>query len=168
MAVEVLPYSVCFLTCMGANFPAVELDNTIWFSTLSRMSGFLWHSSKWACQFSCFLQYMSGLEVLACSLSTNLNYVITMLQLHPSLLNHQVKLWQLLGERCSNFLGGFWKTDTLSQQCSFLDPMPSAEFPAKFINSLDEIPKIQSWFSFDFGLFVLSLYIWLICYLLDS
>ena len=57
---------------MGAHFPAVELDNAIRFSILSRMSGFLWHSSKWACQFSRFLQYASGLEVLACSLNTNL------------------------------------------------------------------------------------------------
>ena len=44
--VEVLLCSGCFITCMGAHFPAVELDNAIWFSTLSRMSGFLWHSSK--------------------------------------------------------------------------------------------------------------------------
>ena len=63
-----------FITCMGAHFPAVELDNTIRFSTLSRMSGFLWHSSKWACRFDCFLQYMSGIEALACSLDTDLNY----------------------------------------------------------------------------------------------
>ena len=95
---------------MGAHFPAVELDNAIWFSILSRMSGFLWHSSKWACRFGRFLQYTSGLEVLACSLDTDLNYVITMLQLRPS-LNHYVKLWQILGERCSNFLGVFSKTD---------------------------------------------------------
>ena len=50
---------------MGAHFPAVELGNAIRFSTLSRMPGFLWHSSKWACRFGCFLQYMPGLEVLA-------------------------------------------------------------------------------------------------------
>ena len=49
-----------------------------------------------------FLQYMPGVEVLACSLNTNLNYVITMLQLHPS-LNHYVKLWQLLGEDVATF-----------------------------------------------------------------
>ena len=48
---------------------------------------FVWHSPKWASRFGCLLQYMSGLEVLACSLDTDLNYVITMLQLHPS-LNH--------------------------------------------------------------------------------
>ena len=57
---------------MGAHFPAVELDNMIWFSTLSRMSWFLWHSSKWACRFGRFLQYTPGLEVLACSLGTDL------------------------------------------------------------------------------------------------
>ena len=72
--VEVLPCSGCFITCIGVHFPAVKLDNMIQFSTLSRMSGFLWHSSKCACQFDCFLQYMSGLEVLACSLNTDLNY----------------------------------------------------------------------------------------------
>ena len=70
---------------MGAHFPAVELDNAIWFSILSRMSGFLWHSSKWACRFGRFLQYMPGLEVLACSLDTDLSYVTAILQLCPSL-----------------------------------------------------------------------------------
>ena len=72
---------------MGAHFPAVELDNAIRFSILSRMSGFLWHSSKWACRFGRFLQYTPGLEVLACSLDTNQNYVTAILQLRPS-LNH--------------------------------------------------------------------------------
>ena len=70
---------------MHAHFPAVEWDNVIWFSTLSRMSGFLWHSSKWALQFVCFLQFISEIKVLACSLDTDLNYVATMLQLHLSL-----------------------------------------------------------------------------------
>ena len=45
--VEILPYSACVVTCMGVHFPAVELDYTIHFTTLSRMSGFLWHSSNW-------------------------------------------------------------------------------------------------------------------------
>ena len=58
------------------HFPAVELLKAIQDSTYSRMSGFLWHSSKWTNQF----------EVLACSLNTNLKYVPTMLQLHPSLI----------------------------------------------------------------------------------
>ena len=61
------------------HFPAVELDNALQFSTLSEMSRFLWQSSKWACRFGCFLQYMPGLEVLACSLVTDLNYVTAML-----------------------------------------------------------------------------------------
>ena len=69
------------------HFPVVELDNAIRFSTLSRMSLFLWHSSKWACRFGHFLEYTPGLEVLACSLNTNLNYLTAMLQLYPS-LNH--------------------------------------------------------------------------------
>ena len=62
-------------------FPAVELDNVIRFSTPSTMSGLLWHSSKWACQFVFFFQYMPGLELLACTLDTDLNYVTIMLQL---------------------------------------------------------------------------------------
>ena len=72
---------------MGAHFPAVELDNAVWFSTFSRISEFLWHSSKWAHWFCHFLQYMSGLKVLECSLNTNLIYVTTMLQMYPP-LNH--------------------------------------------------------------------------------
>ena len=82
---------------MGAHFPVVELDTAIRFSTLSRMSGFLWHSSKWACQFGHSLQYTSGIEVLACSLDANLNYVTTMFQLHLS--------WT------TKFLVVFWKAD---------------------------------------------------------
>ena len=89
---------------MGADFLAVELDNAIWFSTNSSMSWFLWHSSKWGSRLGRFLQYMSGLELLASSLDTDLNYVTTILQLHPS-LNHKVKLQQLLKERCGNFSG---------------------------------------------------------------
>ena len=57
-----------FKTYMGPRFPAVD-----------------------------FLQYTSGLEVLACSFDTNFKYVIAMLQLRYS-LNH-VKLQQLLGGR---------------------------------------------------------------------
>ena len=83
---------------MGAQFPAVEFDNAIRCSTLSRMSSFLWHSSKWVWRFGRFLQYTPGLEVLAYSLDTDLNYVtLVMPQLHP-FLNHEVKLLQLLGE----------------------------------------------------------------------
>ena len=36
---EDLQCSGCFITCIGVHFPAVELDNAIRFSTLSRMSG---------------------------------------------------------------------------------------------------------------------------------
>ena len=41
---------------------------------------------KWARRFGRFLQLMSGLKVLACTL-TDLNYVTTMLQSRP-FLNH--------------------------------------------------------------------------------
>ena len=40
-------------------------------------------NSKWILWFGRFLQYMPGLEVLACSFNTDINYVITMLQLRP-------------------------------------------------------------------------------------
>ena len=63
-----------FYNLHGAHFPAVELE-AIWFSIISRMSGFLRHTSKWVHRFNRFLQYMSGFEALACSLNTDLNYV---------------------------------------------------------------------------------------------
>ena len=98
-----------------------------------------------------------GLKVLACSLDTNINYVTVTLQLHPS-LNHLVKLGQLLGERCGNFL-------SVDKYVTRVAPSPDArlfaEFLSKCVNSIDEISRIPSWFSFDFGLFVL-LYIWLV------
>ena len=72
---------------MDAHFSVIELDNIIQFSTLSRMSGFLWHTNGPTSLVISFVQYTSEIEVLACSLVTNLDYVITMLQLHPS-LNH--------------------------------------------------------------------------------
>ena len=84
---DILSCCGCFVTCMGAHFPTVELDNAIQLSTISRMLEFLWRSSKWACQFDHFLQYTSGLEFLACSLDTDLNCVTAMLQLCPS-VNH--------------------------------------------------------------------------------
>ena len=55
--------------------PRSWLDNAIRFSTHSRVSGFPRHSFKWARQFSHFLQYTSGLEVLASSFYTGFNYV---------------------------------------------------------------------------------------------
>ena len=72
------PMSWLFYTaCVGAHVPAVELDNAIWFGTLSRVSVFLWHGSKWALRFVCFLQYTLGLEVVACRIYTDFNYGIT-------------------------------------------------------------------------------------------
>ena len=69
--IEVLPSSGCFITCMGAHFP--QLSWITRSGLAPRMSVFLWHSSKWAHGFGRFLQYMSGLEVLACSFDTDLN-----------------------------------------------------------------------------------------------
>ena len=75
-----------------------------WFYNLHgcALPHFLWHSSKWAHWFGSFLQYTSGLEVLACSLNTDLIYVTTMLQLCPS-LNHQVMLPHLLEKDAETF-----------------------------------------------------------------
>ena len=98
---------VGFLTCMGAHFPAVELDNAKWLSILSRVSGFLWHSSKWACRFGRFLQYTSGLKVLACSLDIDVNYAPT--ALFPEPLN---KVVSTFGVEMRQLLGVFSKVDT--------------------------------------------------------
>ena len=70
---------------------------TIWFSTLYLISGFLWHSSKWANWFSRFLWYMSRFKMLSCSIDVDPNYVTTVIQLCPT-LNYYVKLRQLF--RC--------------------------------------------------------------------
>lgn len=40
---------------------------------LFRVSGSLWHSSKYACWFKCVLQSSSVLEVFACSIGTSFN-----------------------------------------------------------------------------------------------
>ena len=82
---DIINKSGYFITCMDAYFPPVKLDKMIWFSTLYRTSGFLWHISKWICQFGCFLQSTSGLEMLECSLDNDLKYVTTMPQLCPFL-----------------------------------------------------------------------------------
>ena len=121
-AVEVLPCSGCFITCIVAHFLEVELDYVIQFSTISRMLGFLWHSSKWAHCFGCLLQYTSGIEVSSCSIDNDLNYVTTMLQLHPP-LNHYV------------FQCIFKDRYYAPQQHSFLDLRPSAEFSTESCGS---------------------------------
>ena len=84
---------------MDENFHAVELDVVIWFSTHSRVSWLLWHSSRWVQCFSHFLQYTSGLEMLACTFDTNFDYVSTTIQLFPSLNLWVVKLEQVLKGR---------------------------------------------------------------------
>ena len=102
-----MPTSSSFLLCIVTRF---FLDMTVFRGTPPlfsitlkyqlhpfQMSGFLWYSSKWACRFGHFLQYISGLEVLACSFDTDINYVTAMLQLHLS-LNHEVQLRRLLGD----------------------------------------------------------------------
>ena len=61
---------------MSAHFSVVELDNVI---KLALFPGILLHSYKCNHQFGGFLQYTSGLELLACSLDTGLNYVTKML-----------------------------------------------------------------------------------------
>ena len=112
-------------SCMGAHFSIVELD-VIQFSTKSPVS-------KLACQFDCFFQYLPGLEVLACSFNTNLNYVTTMLQLHPS-MNHSVKLQQLQGEDAATFWVAFSQICNLCS--SLLDPRPFLSSLADFLLAL--------------------------------
>ena len=57
------------------SLPCSWVGSRDWFSIAPgpfRVSGFLWHSSKWARQSALgILQYTSGLEVLACSFDTN-------------------------------------------------------------------------------------------------
>ena len=62
---------------------------------LERVSGYLWYRSKWSCRFGHVLQSASGLEVLACSIDTDFNCVITMLQsCVPPLALGCCNLWQ--------------------------------------------------------------------------
>ena len=125
---------------MDVHFPTAELNNVIQFRTLSRISGLLQHSSKWAHQFSCFLQYTSGLEVLKSNLYINLNYVTTMLQLHPS-LNHYISKVVVYSQRHT------------SNSCSTLSWIWShlLNFPAKCI-----IFKIPSWLFQPFCVVIIS------------
>ena len=74
------------------------------FSTPSMVSGFLLHSSNWACCFGCFFQYTPRFEVWASSFDTNFNYEIIMLEPRPS-FNHQVNLQQLWVGRWFSKLG---------------------------------------------------------------
>ena len=63
------------------------------------MSGFLWHSSKWACQIGRFLQYTSGLAVLTCNLDTD--YYAPIAQFPEPLSTVEAtftgEMWQLSG-----------------------------------------------------------------------
>ena len=143
-----------FYNMHGAHFLAVELENAIRFRTLSRMTGFLWHSSKWTHWFGRFLKYTSGLEDSTTTLTLWL-----LCSNYP--LPWTIKLRQLLGGRCGNFLGVFsWIRNPNSALSWTRGPL--LNFPAKCLNFKD-----PSWVSCDFGLFVLS-YLWLVCYLLDS
>ena len=87
-----------FYNLHGCALPRIWLDSATRFITLLMVSGFLWHSTKWAHRLGRFLQYTLGLEVLACSFDTDFNYVTTILQLRLS-LNHEAKFWQHFGVR---------------------------------------------------------------------
>ena len=121
--------------CMGVHIPAVELDDTIQFSILFRMSVLLWHSSKRVCQFSCFLQYLSGTEVLAWSVS----------------------MWL----QCSNCALP-WATEILVSGLG--NSNSTLSWPETICWSFWKnawIFKIPSWVSCGFGFSMLSLYAWL-------
>ena len=47
---------------MGAHFPTVELDDTIWFSSLSRMPGFLWFLCS-GCFITCMGVHFPAVEL---------------------------------------------------------------------------------------------------------
>ena len=136
--VEALPCSGCFPTCMGAHFPAVEQDNAIRFSILCRMSGLLWHGSKWSRRFGRSLQYTPGLEVLACSFDTDFNYVTSMLQLCLS-LNHFVKTCKEMMDFRTSFSDVFSGTYINPRGALSWTRDPLLNFPAKCINF--EIPS---------------------------
>ena len=79
--------SGCFSACMDVQFPTLSWITQSGLAlrlVLSRVSGVLWHSSGWVHWFNHVLQYMSGLEVLACSNNTNFNYAIIKFWLHLS------------------------------------------------------------------------------------
>ena len=63
-----------WLFCMGAHVSVDELDNAMQFCIFSRVSVFLWYNWRLARRFTCFLQYMPQLEVLACSFNTDFNH----------------------------------------------------------------------------------------------
>ena len=131
MVIKVLPCSGCFITSMGVHFPALELDNVIQFSTLSTVSTFLWHSSKLACWLGHFLQYTSGLEVLARSLNTaDLNYVTAMLQLCPS--------FNPLCKVADSFRGEMWQLFG----CIFIDRHVTLEFSGKIHKFLQSLASV--------------------------
>ena len=129
---------------MGAYFSGVELDNVIRFTIVSTMPGLPWHSSKWACQFGHFLQYTARSEILTCSLNTDLNCIFP---------------WT------TKILNAFSMTDKIllkSSSAPSWSRVPWLNFPAKYMNFQD-----PSWLSCSFYLLTLSLYVWLIYYLLN-
>ena len=67
-----------YTACVGAHFRAVEWDNGIWIGTLSRVSGFLWHGSKWARRFVRFLSIYARAWTVS-MYQQDFNYVITTL-----------------------------------------------------------------------------------------
>ena len=115
---------------MHAHFPTVQFDNLIWFS------GFLWHSSKGACQFSHFLQYMWGLKKLACSLNTNLNYMTTMLKLPRFATTFIGKMQQLFGCILTDIC--------VTIAALSLGPKPYDEFPSKMCKILQFLANFLS------------------------
>ena len=123
---EVLPMFWLFCNLHGLHFPTIELDNMIRFSTLSRMSGFLWHSAKWASQFGGFLQYMSGLEVLACSFNTSVPTTPFLESLSKVAATYRGEIWQPFS--CI-LIDGYVSTAGLSWTLG-----PLLNFPAKCIN----------------------------------
>ena len=105
--IYILPCAVCFKACMGAHFPAVELDNAIWFSTLSKMSGLLWVVPNGP------VSLVVSFNIRQCSKCYHV-------PLTPTLT-----MWLLCSNcahPCSNFMGVFSQRDTPA----VLSPGPEA------------------------------------------
>ena len=124
-----------------------------------------WHISKWAHQFSHFLQYTSELEVLACSLNTDLNHANTIL------FSNYSPFLEPLSKVVATFRGKMLERFKCILIYRYITPAALSPGPKPFYWIFMQnmyIFKSPGWYVFSFGLFGLSLYLWLSCNLLDS
>ena len=91
-----------------------------------------------------FLQYMSGLEVLACSLDIDLNYVTTVTTPTAPFPEPLSKVVATFRGKMQQLFGCIIKDRYKAQQHSLLNPRLPVEFLTKCINSLNKLPNISS------------------------